>query len=260
MRTSFAFNPTAENLQHLKDQPHLLLNVIFENEIFLAVNKPAGLVCHPTKGDEFSSLISRARLYLGPFATPHLVNRLDRETSGVVLIVKNSRHAGEFGKIWERGEVCKEYLAIVHGEVGQSGGSIRASLGKDLNSNVAVKDAVMENGVVAETVYQTVKTFRNPLGSFSLLKVFPRQGRKHQIRIHLQHIGFPIVGDKLYGKDENFYLRFVYDQLSRSDYAALILSYQALHAQTLKIKWRRTDFTFQAGQETWFEQFHRQNL
>ena len=77
-----------------------LFEILFEDADLLVVNKPADLVCHPTKGDEYSSLISRARLHL-PGTTPHLVNRLDRETSGVVVIAKNAAAAGELGRSWE---------------------------------------------------------------------------------------------------------------------------------------------------------------
>ena len=92
--------------------------IIHEDADLLVVNKPAGLVCHPTKGDEFSSLISRARLYLtstlNPQPSTHLINRLDRETSGVVLIAKNPETAGELGKILESRAVEKEYLSLIH--------------------------------------------------------------------------------------------------------------------------------------------------
>ena len=139
----------------VKISPRLenLFNILHEDADLLVVNKPAGLVCHPTKGDEFSSLISRARLYLFSTswrgeaerrrlnpqlstgaATPHLINRLDRETSGIILIAKNSETAGELGKIWESRAVQKEYLAIVHGHVRNDHGLIDAPLGKDEHS------------------------------------------------------------------------------------------------------------------------------
>ena len=106
-----------------------ILDIIYEDTDLLVVNKPAGLVCHPTKGDEFSSLVSRVRLYLG--ATGHLVNRLDRETSGVTIAAKNSAAAGELGKLWQNRNVQKEYLAIVHGAVRDDFGMIDFPLGKD---------------------------------------------------------------------------------------------------------------------------------
>src|SRR5262245_38713053 len=101
-----------------------LLQIIFEDEVLLAINKPAGLVCHPTKGDAYSSLIGRVRLYLADAIQPHFVNRLDRETSGLLLVAKNRRAAGELCAIWEERSVRKEYLAIVRGHVAEACGII----------------------------------------------------------------------------------------------------------------------------------------
>src|SRR5882724_4754770 len=85
----------------------VFFEVIHESDELLVINKPAGLVCHPTKTDEWSSLIGRVRLYLGDGMRAHLVNRLDRETSGVVLVAKKAETAGELGKIWETRSVEK---------------------------------------------------------------------------------------------------------------------------------------------------------
>src|SRR6185369_7092925 len=93
-----------------------LFEIIFENDELLVLNKPAGLVCHPTKTDERSSLIGRVRLYLG-MNEGRLVNRLDRETSGLVVIGKSREAAGELGKLIETNAITKEYHALVHGFV-----------------------------------------------------------------------------------------------------------------------------------------------
>ncbi len=90
-----------------------LFETIYEDGELLVINKPAGLVCHPTKTDEYSSLISRARLHVGPGARPHLVNRLDRETSGITLVAKGLDTARELCRIWEGRQVEKDYLALV---------------------------------------------------------------------------------------------------------------------------------------------------
>ena len=94
-----------------------LFKIIYEDSELLVINKPAGLVCHPTKGDECSSLISRTRLHLGLGSHPQLVNRLDRETSGVTFVAKAAGTARELRRIWESRQVEKDYLAIVHGHV-----------------------------------------------------------------------------------------------------------------------------------------------
>ena len=269
-----------------------LFAIIHEDADLLVVNKPADLVCHPTKGDEYSSLISRVRLYLQnqrspggregaetfphlrspishlpspishlPTAPAHLVNRLDRETSGVVVVAKNAAAAGELGKIFESRAAEKEYLAIVHGHVAAGQGTIAAPLGRDGRSRVAIKDCVRPDGAAARTDFVVVRRFfrlsaLSPQSSmFSLLRVWPRTGRKHQIRIHLAHLGHPIVGDKLYGGDEDLYLALVERRLTPEQRARLILPCHALHAASVGFFWRGGERSFTASPEPWFAEF-----
>ncbi len=285
-----------------------MLNVIHEDADLLVVNKPAGLVCHPSKQGEMSSLIGRARLYLvermssrantvapekigdgSSVASPHLINRLDRETSGVVLIAKNPQTAGELGKILESRAVEKEYLAIVHGHVAAEQGTIDAPLGKDERSRVVIKDCVRPDGASAQTEFFVERRFARAMkqdaeksslsalrvreqwgegrgevppssslsspSSFSLLRLLPRTGRKHQLRIHLAHLGHPIVGDKIYGGDEDCYLAFVEGRLTAAQRAGLILEHHALHARALRFVWRGRPWEFSCPPESWFAGF-----
>jgi 23S rRNA pseudouridine1911/1915/1917 synthase len=239
-----------------------LFEVVHEDSDLLVVNKPAGLVCHPTKTDERSSLIGRVRLHLG-HGEGRLVNRLDRETSGLVLIAKSAQVARELGKLIETNLITKEYAAVVHGfypsqtlaHMRQSLGihfqpddefTIHAALGKDERSAVAIKDCVRPDGAAAQTKVRLIKRFSREARDFSLLSVEPLTGRKHQIRIHLAHVGHPIVGDKIYGADERIYLRLVTGALTPSDRAQLILSNHALHAARLEFRWRTRDWKFRA--------------
>ena len=250
-----------------------LFEIISEDAELLVLNKPAGLVCHPTKTDAYSSLISRARLHLGPDSHPQLVNRLDRETSGVTLIAKTADAARELRKIWESRQVEKEYLAIVHGHVLETSGMVDAPLGKDQQSRVAIKDCVRADGAPARTEFWVERRLRKPeatsqssevkpslsrtartavgLRDFSVLRIRLHTGRKHQVRIHLSHIGHPIVGDKLYGGDEDLYLALVEDRLTPEQRQRLILPHHALHASEVRFDWRGQRRVFQAAPEVW---------
>jgi 23S rRNA pseudouridine1911/1915/1917 synthase len=263
-----------------------LFDIIHEDADLLVINKPADLVCHPTKGDVYSSLISRVRLYLGTDAKPHLVNRLDRETSGVTVVAKNAAAAGELGRLWETRMVEKEYTAIVHGRVSEEHGLIESPLGKDENSVVAIKDCVRADGTPAQTEFWVERRFLNleniqhptanierPTGPrtgatldvgcspqshshlFTLLRLLPRTGRKHQIRIHLAHLGHPIVGDKIYGGDETLYLALVERRLTDEQRARLMLPNHALHAGVVRFAWRGQPMEFRCEPEEWFRGF-----
>ena len=232
-----------------------LFEIVDEDADLLVINKPAGLVCHPTKAGPLSSLVGRLRLHLGPESPAHLINRLDRETSGLVLVAKHSAAAGELGKIWESRQVEKEYAAIVHGHVAVDQFVIEAPLGRDVQSAVAIKDCVRRDGHAAQTEGAVCRRFSRDGRPFSLLRLIPRTGRKHQLRIHLAHFGHPIVGDKLYGGDEDLYLALVENRLTDEQRTRLILDHHALHAGKLTFRWRGQEKSYAAGPEPWFQRF-----
>lgn len=232
-----------------------LLDIIYEDADLLVVNKPADLVCHPTKQGPLSSLISRARLYCGEGLRPQLVNRLDRETSGLVLLAKNEISARELRGLFEGRAVRKEYLAIVWGHLAEDELVIDAPIGRDDASLVAIKSAVRSDGATAQTAVRVLRRFHRAEGQFTLVSVRPLTGRKHQIRVHLAHLGHPVLGDKIYGGDDRLYLDFVASRLTEAQRGRLLLPCHALHAARLEFAWRDLGRTFTAPLEPMFEDF-----
>jgi 23S rRNA pseudouridine1911/1915/1917 synthase len=232
-----------------------LFKIVFENDNLLVINKPAGLVCHPTKGDEYSSLISRVRIHLGDSSPSHMINRLDRETSGIVIVAKTDSFAKRLRGVWQARQVHKEYLAIVHGHPAKETATIDAPIGDDPKAIISIKGRVTYEGAPSLTEMRVLERFKREEGEFALVRATPRTGRKHQIRIHLAHVGHPIVGDKLYAGDEGRYLRFVQYAQTEEDKGALILENHALHAERLSFKVGDQDYSFSAPPEEWFCDF-----
>jgi RluA family pseudouridine synthase len=209
--------------------------VIFEDPWILAIRKPANLPVHPSgryfhntlllmlaadRGEELDSTLLR------------IVHRLDRETSGLILFAKGKGNAASLSMQFENREIRKEYLAIVHGRPERDRFIIDAAIGPDLSSPVRKAQTVRPDGSRSRTGFRVLR--RGP--EHSLIAARPFTGRLHQIRVHLRHAGYPIVGDKVYGLDPTLFLRFVADDLSPEDRATLLWHRQALHAWKLSFR------------------------
>ncbi len=204
--------------------------IVFEDERLLVVNKPGDVVCHPSKAGPWSSLVGALREYCS-LPTVHLVFRLDRETSGIVVLAKDSEMASRLQVAMQKRRVGKVYLALLVGEITEPV-TVNEPLGDDVHSVVFLKSAVTPDG-------QPSVTHFTPLargGGLTLARVVTETGRKHQIRAHAQWIGHSLVGDKIYGPDARCYLEFIEHGWTPSLAEKLLLPRQALHCAEIDLR------------------------
>jgi 23S rRNA pseudouridine1911/1915/1917 synthase len=210
------------------------LAVLYRDEACLAVDKPAMLAVHPSGRHLTDTLIQRVHRMLGAQdvrreGRPRLAHRLDRETSGVILVGLDPRSHSELMRQFVEREVEKEYLAVVQGEPEHPGGRIELPLGSARGSRIQLKMAVQMDGQEAVTEWRVVRRVRG----YALVACRILTGRQHQIRVHMEAIGHPLVGDKLYGYDEGLFQKAADGTLTESDYRVLELPRQALHSHRL---------------------------
>jgi 23S rRNA pseudouridine1911/1915/1917 synthase len=214
--------------------------ILHEDERLLVVAKPGDVVCHPSKHGPMSSLVGAAREHLGA-AVLHLVFRLDRETSGVVVLAKDPKTASRLQTAVQDRRVGKVYLAILTGELAAPA-RVDQPLGDDTASPVFMKSAVRPDGQPSVTVFEPLSAG----GGFTLARVRTETGRKHQIRAHAQWLGHALVGDKIYGPDARLYLEFIDNGWSPKLEARLHLPRQALHCRRIDLEPAGLPFVFLA--------------
>tara|TARA_B110000008_G_C16974256_1_gene565207 strand:+ start:733 stop:1560 length:828 start_codon:yes stop_codon:yes gene_type:complete len=219
---------TQSNEAPLINEEILRSSIIFEDDDIVVVNKPGWFVCHPSKRGPWSSLVGATRELLG-LDTIFLVGRLDRETSGVVLMAKNQAAGRIWQKALEQKQVKRTYLAIVEGELNEEV-QVAGFVGNDPDSKVFVKQRVTAKSRTSKKA--ETRFFPLYCGQgYTFVSVVTKTGRKHQIRLHAQSIGFPLVGEKLYGHDESYYLNFCESGWNSSWMDELGMDRQALHAR-----------------------------
>ncbi|PWU05390.1 MAG: RNA pseudouridine synthase [Verrucomicrobia bacterium] len=204
--------------------------IVYEDSHLLVINKPGWLVCHPSKNGPLSSLVGACREYTG-LESLHLVSRLDRETSGVVLLAKDKKMARICQMSMEFRLVKKIYNVLLIGELNKEI-YVDQPLAKDIKSSVHAKQCVRQD----RTSQEAQTTFR-PLYSqngYTFCEVELHTGRKHQIRAHAEWLGFPIVGDKIYGGNEELFLEFIEKGWTEKMSNQLIMKRQAIHAARLE--------------------------
>ena len=246
----------------LASRPLLDFTIVDETDDYAVIDKPPFLLVHPTKPNGAPTLWKQLReLFAFEIASGgqvSIVNRLDRETSGLVLVAKTSAAARKFGMLMQQRRLRKEYLAIVWGWPEGKSTVVDAPLdrqGKHQKTEIWLKQMIHPTGAPAQTEFRIERQFvrarpakafgarrdaptrgAREADKFSLVRVIPITGRTHQIRVHLASIGHPIVGDKIYGPDDRFYLQFIEMGWTPELEKRLLLPRHALHATKLAIE------------------------
>ncbi len=219
--------------------------VLDESDDWIVVDKSAPLIVHPANGKIEANLLGGVEVLLSyemeTGAALSIITRLDRETSGIVLIAKHRDAARDLGRVFERRQADKEYLAIVHGWPKRNEWICAAPIlrrGEVEASEIWLRQMVHADGKDCETGFRVEQRFSRNDRSFSLIRCFPKTGRMHQIRVHLAHESHPIVGDKLYSGDGWEYLEWMATDWTESLAERLMIDRHALHAAELAIPWK----------------------
>jgi 23S rRNA pseudouridine1911/1915/1917 synthase len=189
--------PEVEDLEIIAED--LNLEIVYEDADVLVVNKPRGMVVHPAPGHTTGTLVNGLMHHckdlsgINGVARPGIVHRIDKDTSGLLMVAKNDvAHESLVNQLVEK-SVTRKYTALVHGHIAHDKGTIDAPIGRDQKDRQ--KQAIVDNGKHAVTHFQVIERF----GNFTLIECRLETGRTHQIRVHMNYIGFPLAGDPKYG-------------------------------------------------------------
>jgi 23S rRNA pseudouridine1911/1915/1917 synthase len=218
--------------------------VLLSDARLLVINKPGWLVVHPSKNGPWSSLAGAVREGLG-LETIRFVYRLDRETSGVIILAKDEATGTRLGKAVLKRHIGKAYVTILEGEL-RGSVAVNLPLGPDPTTNVSVKSRVVTAGTEGAQEAHTVFHPMAVRNGFTLAGVELLTGRKHQIRAHAEWLGNRVVGDKLYGPDPTLYLEFATHGWTARHSALLPITRQALHCAAIDLRPAGLDYLLKA--------------
>jgi len=211
------------------------MKIIYEDNNIIIINKPAGITVHPINKLQKNTLVDEILTYCPSIKDvgddslrPGIVHRLDKDTSGLMIVAKNNNSFDHLKKQFQERKVIKKYLALVHGTVKDNKGTITKSISfskKDHKKRSALLD---DKSKSAWTEYKVIKRFNN----YTLLEVSLKTGRTHQIRIHLHSIGYPVVGDQQY----KFKRQVIPKNLSRQFLHAIYLKFKSVDDKMMELK------------------------
>ncbi len=209
------------------------VDIVFEDEDVIVVNKPAGMVVHPGKGNEDNTLVNALLYYTteladtGAYFRPGIVHRLDKDTSGLLVVAKNDRALWRLRKQFDTKQIHRIYWALVWGDFNEEQGTVREPIGRSKKN--PIKFVVDMRGKDAVTHYKVLKRFQY----ITLLEFKLETGRTHQIRVHANYLKHPVVGDQLYNGRENQLVRLPENLRKRGQHLLKMMPRQALHARQL---------------------------
>lgn len=210
------------------------LTEVFVDDAVIVFNKPAGLPIHPTARYHHNTLVEQVKKKYGADFRADPAHRLDRETSGLVVCGRTLEACQRLMRCFHDGLVEKQYVALVEGQPKDDEFTVDAPIAEGTELiRIAVR--IDPSGKPARTRFVVEKRFERDGAKFAVLRCFPETGRQHQIRIHAQHVGFPLVGDKMYGPDPGYFDRFSKKALEPEAWVKLRLPRQALHAAVLEL-------------------------
>lgn len=238
------------------DVSKINIELIYEDEELLVVNKPPTIPVHPNSAYQSGTMLQILEDKYN-YKNLRLVHRLDKETSGLILLAKNKKMAAFLTKKLSSRNIEKRYLALVNGIVKDKYFTVKFNMGIDKTSKIRIKQGAVDDGVISHTEFTLIKQYEG----YALVEALLKTGRQHQIRSHLSYYGNYIIGDKIYGVDEMIFDEFVEKGLTLEMLKKLKINHHLLHAYKLSFydEIRNKFFSFKAKLPKEFSNFILKN-